>query len=115
MEKLNKRSRERLSEEQLLLQPLLLERFIDYRELSVRVTTSSTITIKSTLYTVPSQLIGEKLRVHLYHDRLQCYLGQTSVLDIRRVYPDKPEGRARRIDYAHIIRSLAGIPLLPVP
>ncbi len=110
VEKLNKRSRVRLTEEQSVLQPLPLDRFIDYRELSVRVTTSSTIQVKRTLYSVPSQLIGEKLRVHLYHDRLQCYLGQTSVLDIPRVYPDKPEGRARRIDYSHIIHSLAAKP-----
>ena len=110
VEKLNKRSRERLVEEQSVLQQLPLERYIDYRELSVRVTTSSTISIKRTLYSVPSQLIGEKLRVHLYHDRLQCYLGQTSVLDIPRVYPAKPEGRARRIDYSHIIHSLAAKP-----
>lgn len=110
VEKLNKRSRVRLGEEQALLQPLPAERFIDYRELSVRVTTSSTIAVKRTLYSVPSQLIGEKLRVHLYHDRLQCYLGQTRVLDIPRVYPAKPEGRARRIDYTHLIHSLAAKP-----
>ena len=100
----------RLSEEQTVLQPLPVDRFIDYRELSVRVTTSSTIAVKRTLYSVPSQLIGEKLRVHLYHDRLQCYLGQKSVLDIPRVYPAKPEGRARRIDYTHLIHSLAAKP-----
>ena len=110
VEKLNKRSRVRLTEEQSVLQPLPFDRFIDYRELSVRVTTSSTIQVKRTLYTVPSQLIGERLRVHLYHDRLQCYLGQSCVLDIPRVYPDTPQGRARRIDYGHIIHSLAAKP-----
>lgn len=110
VDKLNKRSRERLIEEQALLRPLPLHRFIDYRELSVSVTTSSTISVKRTLYSVPSQLIGEKLRVHLYHDRLQCYLGQSKVLELPRVYPDKPEGRARRIDYTHIIHSLAAKP-----
>ncbi|ASJ71660.1 hypothetical protein IMCC3135_07775 [Granulosicoccus antarcticus IMCC3135] len=106
VEKLNKRSRERLGEERAELQALPMDRFIDYRELSVRVTTSSTIDVKRTLYTVPSQLMGEKLRIHLYHDRLQCYLGQTKVLQLPRVYPDKPDGRARRIDYSHIIHSL---------
>jgi hypothetical protein len=107
VDKLNKRSRERMTEERAVLQTLPIDRFMDYRELSVRVTTSSTIDVKRTLYTVPSQLIGEKLRIHLYHDRLKCYVGQTRVLELPRVYPDKPEGRARRIDYAHIIHSLA--------
>ena len=110
VEKLNKRSAERLIEERVHLQALPDHQFIDYRELSVRVTTSSTISVKRTLYTVPSQLIGEKLRIHLYHDRLQCYLGQKSVLHLPRVYPAKPEGRARRIDYSHLIHSLAAKP-----
>jgi len=110
VDKLNKRCRERLAEEQPTLRPLPLHQFIDYQELSVPVTTSSTINIKRVLYTVPSQLIGERVRVHLYHDRLECFLGQVRVLQLPRVYPATPEGRARRIDYRHIIDSLAAKP-----
>jgi len=92
------------------LLPLPGHRFIDYSELTVKVTSSSTLSVKRVLYTVPSRLIGERVRVHLYHDRLECFVGQTAVITLPRVYPTTPEGRARRIDYRHIIHSLAAKP-----
>lgn len=76
-DKLNKRCKGRLAEEQKKLAALPRHRFIDYLELTVKVTTTSTISVKRTLYTVPSRLIGENLRIHLYHDRLECFVGQT--------------------------------------
>jgi len=108
--KLNKRCKGRLAEEQQILMGLPRHRFIDYTELTVKVTTSSTISVKRGLYTVPSRLIGATVRVHLYHDRLQCFVGQTRVITLPRVYPATPTGRARRIDYRHIIHSLAAKP-----
>jgi len=108
--KLNKRCKGRLAEEQKTLSELPRHRFIDYIEMTVKVTSSSTIAVKRGLYTVPSRLIGEKIRVHLHHDRLECFVGQTSAIVLPRVYPASPEGRARRIDYRHIIHSLAAKP-----
>ncbi len=108
--KLNKRCKGRLAEEQQILMLLPRDRFMDYTELTVKVTTSSTISVKRGLYTVPSRLIGENVRVHLYHDRLQCFVGQTRVITLSRVYPATPTGRARQIDYRHIIHSLAAKP-----
>lgn len=90
--------------------PLPPHRYIDYTELSVKVTRSSTVAVKRALYTVPSRLIGATIRVHLYHDRLACFVGQTRVITLPRVYPATPAGRARRIDYRHIIHSLAAKP-----
>ncbi len=110
VEKLNKRCKGRLAEEQKILKALPQRRFIDYTELTVKVTTSSSLTVKRSLYTVPSRLIGTSVRVHLYHDRLECYVGQVRVISLPRVYPDSPTGRARRIDYRHIIHSLAAKP-----
>ena len=85
-------------------------RFMAFSELTVKVTTSSTIAVKRGLYSVPSRLIGETLRVHLYHDRLECFVGQTPVMTLPRVYPPTPAGRARRIDYRHVIHALAAKP-----
>ncbi len=110
VDKLNRRCKGRLAEEQKTLLALPKHRFVDYAELSVKVTTSSTIAVKRALYTVPSRLIGESVRVHLYHDRLDCFVGQTRVINLPRVYPTTPTGRARRIDYRHIIHSLAAKP-----
>jgi len=108
--KLNKRCKGRLADEQKSLAMLPAQRFIDYTELSAKVTTSSTISIKRVLYTVPSRLIGETIKVHLYHDRLECYVAQTRCIRLPRVYPKSATGRARRIDYHHIIHSLAAKP-----
>ncbi|SER87106.1 Integrase core domain-containing protein, partial [Nitrosomonas sp. Nm51] len=110
VDKLNKRCKGRLVEEQAHLKPLPHYRFMDFSELTVKVTTSSTISVKRCLYSVPSRLIGEKLRIHLYHDRLECFVGQTRVITLPRVYPKTPEGRARRIDYRHVIHALAAKP-----
>ena len=110
VEKLNRRCQGRLAEEQKTLAALPGRRFMAHTELTVKVTTSSTISVKRGLYTVPSRLIGENVRVHLYHDRLECFVGQTRVITLPRVYPATPTGRARRIDYRHIIHSLAAKP-----
>lgn len=110
VKKLNRRCQGRLADEQKSLQALPTHRFIDYTELTVKVTTSSTISVKRGLYTLPSRLIGETIKVHLYHDRLACYVGQTRVMTLPRVYPKQPTGRARRINYHHIIHSLAAKP-----
>lgn len=110
VKKLNRRCQGRLAGEQESLLALPAYRFIDYSELTVKVTTSSTISVKRCLYTVPSRLIGETLKVHLYHDRLACYVGQTLVMTLPRVYPRQSAGRARCINYHHIIHSLAAKP-----
>ena len=85
-ERLNKRCQSRFNEEQLALQALPCERFMDYSELSLKVTRSSTLEIKRVLYTVPSRMIGETVRVHVYHDRLAFFIGQTLTSTIPRVY-----------------------------
>ncbi len=110
IERLNRMTRTRFLVEQEQLQPLPTYRFMDYSELCVKVTTSSTISIKRGLYTVPSRLVGETLRVHLYHDKLIGFVGQTKVIELPRIYPKKPTERARRIDYRHVIHALAAKP-----
>lgn len=110
VERLNKRCKGRLSQELPTLRQLPGGRAMDYQRISVKVTTSSTISVKRGLYSVPSRLIGEQLNVHLYHDRLVCHLGHKPLITLQRAYPQQPEGRARRIDYRHVIHSLAAKP-----
>ena len=105
--RLNKRCQSRFNEESMTLQVLPVDRFMDYGELSLKVTRSSTVDVKKVLYTVPSRLIGETVRVHLYHDRLVFYVGQALTLTLPRVYQKAGQERARRIDYRHLIHSLS--------
>src|SRR5450631_2304979 len=109
-ERLNKRCQSRFKDEQLALQTLPGERFMDYSELSLKVTRSSTLEVKRVLYTVPSRLIGENVRVHVYHDRLAFFVGQTLTSTLARVYPQAGQERGRCIDYRHIIHSLSAKP-----
>ena len=100
-DRLNKRCQSRFQDEQLALQALPDERFMDYSELSLKVTRSSTLEVKRVLYTVPSRLIGENVRVHVYHDRLAFFVGQTLTSTLSRVYPQAGQERGRCIDYRH--------------
>ena len=109
-ERLNKRCQSRFKDEQLALQALPGERFMDYSELSLKVTRSSTLEVKRVLYTVPSRLIGENVRVHVYHDRLAFFVDQTLTSILSRVYPKAGQERGRCIDYRHIIHSLSAKP-----
>lgn len=109
-ERLNKRCQSRFNDEQCALQALPGERFIDYSELSLKVTRSSTLEIKRVLYSVPSRMMGENVRVHVYHDRLAFFIGQTLTSTLARVYPKAGQERARCIDYRHVIHSLSAKP-----
>jgi hypothetical protein len=102
---INRNNRDKITEEHKHLQALPLHKTIDYTEEVVCVNTSSNIRVKRSLYTVPSRLIGEKLRVHLYHDRLELYLGISHVFSTKRVY-GKGNKRGRNVDYRHVIDSL---------
>lgn len=110
VERLNRRIASRFRDEQTVLQTLPAIDFAAYSEVAVRVTRSSTIDVRHVLYTVPSQLAGERLRVHLYHDRLHCYFGQSLAVVLPRVYPVSGASRARRVDYRHVIHALAAKP-----
>jgi hypothetical protein len=109
-ERLNKRCQSRFKDEQLALQALPGERFMDYSELSLKVTRSSTLEVKRVLYTVPSRMIGENVRVHVYHDRFAFFIGQTLTSTLARIYPQAGQERARCINYRHIIHSLSAKP-----
>lgn len=108
--KLNKRSHSRFTEEQAALQALPGSAAADYQILSVRVTRSSTIEVRRVVYSVPSRLIGERLQLRLYHDKLMLYVGQSHTVTLTRIYPRPGETRARQIDYKHVIRTLASKP-----
>jgi hypothetical protein len=110
IERLNKRCQSRFKDEQAALQALPGERFMDYSELSLKVTRSSTLEIKRVLYSVPSRMMGETVRVHVYHDRLAFFIGQTLTATLLRIYPKPGQERVRCIDYRHIIHSLSAKP-----
>jgi hypothetical protein len=88
----NARNGKRLDLERAALQPLPVHRTTDYEETIVAVTSSSGFSLKKVFYSVPSRLIGHRLRVRLYDDRLECFLGSTALMTLRRGRPH-PSGK----------------------
>jgi hypothetical protein len=66
------------------LQPLPAGRTTDYDEATVFVTSSSGFVLRKVFYTVPSRLIGFRMPVRIYDDRLECFVGQSLTLALRR-------------------------------
>ena len=61
------------------------------------------------LYSVPARLVGERLRLHIFDDRIEAFVGATRAIVLPRVYAINHE-RARCIDYRHLIGALARKP-----
>src|SRR6201989_2278087 len=113
--RLTSAKRWRLEIERAKLKPLPSRRTDDHEEELVIVTRSSGFFLRRIFYTVPSRLIGHRLRVRLYDERLECLLGGTLVLTLPR--GRIPKGRADRgrcghvVDYRHVIHALRRKPM----
>src|SRR6202163_1888636 len=83
----NARNRKRIEIERAALKPLPDRRTADYEEARVLVTSSGGFILRRIFYSVPSRLIGHRLNVHLYDDRLDFLLGSTPLLTLRRGRP----------------------------
>ena len=76
------------------------------------VTASGGFILRRVFYSVPSRLIGHRLHVHLYDDRLYCFLGSTRLLTLRRGRPPQGSGKhAHVVDYHHVIHALRKKPM----
>ena len=62
-------------------------------------------------YTAPSRLIGHRLRVRLYDDRLECFLGSTAMMTVRRGEPVSDSKGGHVVDYRHVIHALRKKPM----
>ena len=60
---------------------------------------------------MPSRLIGHRLRVRLYDDRLECFLGATALMTLRRGRPHPSGKRGHVVDYRHVIHALRRKPM----
>jgi len=106
----NRRCADALAIERPTLQELPQRRTTDYTEQVVTVTTNSTIETKRVLYSVPARLIGERLRLHIFDDRIDGYIGSQLAVTLPRVRVVDHNRRARCIDYRHIIGQLVRKP-----
>ena len=107
----NRRAAPRIDAERASLQRLPDRRTSDYEEVIVTVTSSSGFTLRKVFYTVPSRLIGHRLRVRLYDDRLDVLLGATRLMTLMRGRSAGNGKHGHVIDYRHVIHSLRRKPM----
>src|ERR1700712_2981975 len=96
----------RIEAERSALQRLPGQRTCDYEETVVTVTSSGGFTLRKVFYTVPSRLIGHRLRARLYDDRLDPFIGGTFAVDPPRARAPAGGKHAHVVDYRHVIHAL---------
>jgi hypothetical protein len=111
VERRNKRNTKQIAIERPHLLSLPARRTSDYEEELVTVTSHGGFTLRKVFYTVPSRLIGHRLRVRLYDDRLECFLGSTPIITLRRGRASASGKRGHVVDYRHVIHALRRKPM----
>lgn len=106
LQRRNSLRRERVNKELAVLQPLPAQRLEDYSVELVKVTRNSTISVRRNLYSVPSQLIGERVEVRIFAEQLQVWFGGSCVATMARL---RGQGQ-QAINYRHVIHSLVRKP-----
>jgi hypothetical protein len=107
----NARNRKRIDAERAVLRPLPARRAEDGEEAMVTVTSSGGFMLRRVFYTVPSRLIGHRLRVRIHDDRLEVFLGGTHLMTLPRGRGYGDRRRAHVVDYRHVIHALRAKPM----
>jgi hypothetical protein len=101
----NTRIQHLVKEEKEFLKPLPKFKAQDFDVEFIGVPTTSIITIRQVHYSVPSKLIGTKLKVHIYDDHIECFFGSEKVISLKRLRWNKGP-RPHSINYRHLIYAL---------
>lgn len=107
----NARNSKRIDIERTELQELPDRRTSDYEEVTVRVTSAGGFTLRKVFYTVPSRLIGHRLRVRLFDDRLDIFIGGTQLMTLPRGRASPSGKHDQVVNYRHVIHSLRRKPM----
>jgi hypothetical protein len=104
--RLNARCARAWEAERACLKPLPVRRTTDFEELDARVSKFGVFTAKSVLYSVPSRLAGQRLKVRLRSTHVEAWLGGVKVFECERLHASATDRHPRRIDWRHMLPSL---------
>jgi len=105
-EKKNAGRTKRFEEEREALGPLPARPIAYHDWVKVTVRGSSTIVVKNNVYSVPSRLIGEEVKVRVFAEHLEVWYAQRCTERLPRLH-----GKGKhRINYRHVIDSLVRKP-----
>jgi hypothetical protein len=107
----NARNGKRIDIERAALQDLPVRRTADHEDVLITVTSSSGFILRKVFYSVPSRLIGHRLRGHLFDDRLELFLGGTLLMTLARGRPLAGGKTGHVVDYRHVIHALRRKPM----
>ena len=107
----NARNAKRIDSERPALKSLPERKTTDYEEVTVPVTSSGGFTLRKVFYTVPSRLIGHRLRVRMYDDRLDLFIGGSPLMTLPRGRPSPSGKHDQVVSYRHVIHSLRRKPM----
>lgn len=93
-------------EEMEVMRSLPKRRTEDYTLCHYKVSRNSTIIIRNNIYSVPSQLIGERVEVRIYAEQVEVWYAGSFIERMPRV---RGEGQSK-VNYRHVIHSLVGKP-----
>ena len=102
----NRRREAAVRVEMAALRPLPARRATDFTETVARVTRTGGFLVHSVFYSAPARLIGHRLRVHVYDDRIEAWLGATKVVAHPRRRGRDDGKRVHQVDYHHLIHAL---------
>lgn len=106
MSKTNELRCKKVAVELAAMKELSAGRLREHRVETTLVTRESTIHVMHNTYSVPSRLKGEKVKAHVYDDRVEVFYGGKKQLTLDRLL-----GRGKHyINYRHIIWSLVSKP-----
>jgi len=106
VKKANAARSKRVAEELENMSIVTVDRLVEFKDIDVQVTSWSTIRVKRNTYSVHSRLIGERVRVRLYEDRLEVRYNNKRQLTCERLLG----AGGNSINYRHIIWSLVRKP-----
>jgi transposase InsO family protein len=106
IQKANTGRASRVAEELAAMRELNASKLPEFKEETAHVCERSTIRVRHCVYSVPSRLIGEDVRVRVFEEKIEIYYKDNLQLSFERL---RRRG-LRRIDYRHIIWSLVRKP-----
>ena len=101
----------RIDAERPHLQPLPDRRTTDFEEVIVTVSSTGGFVLRKVFYTVPSQLIGHRLRVRLFDERVEVFMGGTHLMTLSRGRAHANGKHDQVVNYHHVIHSLRKKPM----
>jgi len=104
--RLNARCTRAWEAERTSLQALPVRRTADFEEVDARVSKFGVFSAKSVLYSVPSRLAGQRLKVRLHSTHLDAWLGGVKVFECERLHASTADRHPKRIDWRHMLPSL---------